>query len=86
MEVKVGDQIKQEQVIGKTGETGFAAGDHLHFGVYLHGLAILPKEWWDKKWINDNVQPKLEGKSSESVIEEARESRQTRKPVRKKAR
>ena len=86
IDVKVGDPIKQEQIIGKTGETGFAAGDHLHFGVYLHGLAILPKEWWDKKWINDNVQPKLEGKSSESVIEEAKEARQARKPVRKKAR
>jgi murein DD-endopeptidase MepM/ murein hydrolase activator NlpD len=73
--VKVGDQIKQKQIIGKTGETGLAAGDHLHFGVYLHGLAILPVEWWDEKWIRDNVEPKLMGKSSESVQEENRSAR-----------
>ena len=79
IDIKVGDPIKQQQVIGKTGETGLAAGDHLHFGVYLHGLAILPVEWWDQKWITDNVEPKLLGKSSESVQEE-------RKSVRKAAR
>jgi murein DD-endopeptidase MepM/ murein hydrolase activator NlpD len=69
IDVKVGDQIKQQQIIGKTGQTGFAAGDHLHFGVYLHGVAILPVEWWDQKWINDNVQPKLNGATGESTEE-----------------
>jgi len=75
IDVKVGDPIKQRQVIGKTGETGLAAGDHLHYGVYLHGLAILPVEWWDEKWIRDNVEPKLQGKSSESVQEEKKSAR-----------
>jgi murein DD-endopeptidase MepM/ murein hydrolase activator NlpD len=85
MDVKVGDKVKQEQIIGKTGETGFAGGDHLHFGVYLQGVAILPKEWWDKKWIKDNVLPKLEGRSSESVIEEVKEARKARRAGRNKA-
>ena len=75
IDVKTGDPIKQQQVIGKTGETGLAAGDHLHYGVYLHGLAILPVEWWDEKWIRDNVEPKLLGKSSESVQEETKSAR-----------
>ena len=75
IDVKVGDPIKQRQIIGKTGETGLAVGDHLHFGVYLHGLAILPVEWWDEKWIRDNVEPKLMGKSSESVQEENKSAR-----------
>jgi murein DD-endopeptidase MepM/ murein hydrolase activator NlpD len=80
IDVKVGDSVKQGQALGKTGETGLAAGDHLHFGVYLHGVPILPVEWWDQKWIRDNIQPKLEGKSSESVQELA-----ASKPARKTA-
>jgi murein DD-endopeptidase MepM/ murein hydrolase activator NlpD len=67
IDVKVGDPIKQQQPIGKTGETGLAVGDHLHFGVYLNGLPVLPVEWWDQKWINDNVQPKLDGSSGENI-------------------
>jgi murein DD-endopeptidase MepM/ murein hydrolase activator NlpD len=74
-DVKVGDAVKQRQIIGRTGETGLAAGDHLHYGVYLHGVAVLPVEWWDAKWINDNISPKLAGKSSEAVTEEQRAAR-----------
>lgn len=85
IDVKVGDQIKQRQIIGKTGQTGFAAGDHLHFGVYLHGVAVLPVEWWDQKWIDDNVQPKLAGSGGETV-EAAKESKPSRKAVRKRKR
>jgi murein DD-endopeptidase MepM/ murein hydrolase activator NlpD len=69
IDVKVGDSIGQRQILGKTGETGLAAGDHLHYGVYLHGVAILPVEWWDQKWINDNISPKLEGLSGEAIAE-----------------
>ncbi|MFL6571411.1 MAG: M23 family metallopeptidase, partial [Burkholderiales bacterium] len=67
IDVKEGDSIKQKQVLGKTGETGLAGGDHLHFGVYLHGVAVLPVEWWDAKWIRDNIEPKLEGRSGEEI-------------------
>jgi murein DD-endopeptidase MepM/ murein hydrolase activator NlpD len=63
IDVKPGDAIEKRQVVGKTGETGFAGGDHLHYGVYLDGVAVLPVEWWDAKWINDNVAPKLEGQA-----------------------
>jgi murein DD-endopeptidase MepM/ murein hydrolase activator NlpD len=69
IDVKAGEPIKQGQPIGKTGETGLAAGDHLHFGVYLHGVPVLPVEWWDQKWIRDNVEPKLQGRSSEAAKE-----------------
>jgi murein DD-endopeptidase MepM/ murein hydrolase activator NlpD len=67
IDVKVGDTVKKAQIIGKTGETGFAGGDHLHFGVYLDGVAILPVEWWDAKWIRDNIDPKLAGRASEEI-------------------
>ncbi|HEX2828276.1 MAG TPA: M23 family metallopeptidase [Burkholderiales bacterium] len=74
-DVKVGDTVKQRQILGKTGETGLAAGDHLHYGVYLNGVAVLPVEWWDQKWITDNLTPKLAGKSSEAVAESQRSAR-----------
>jgi murein DD-endopeptidase MepM/ murein hydrolase activator NlpD len=67
IDVKVGDAVKQRQPLGKSGETGLAAGDHLHYGVYLDGVAILPVEWWDPKWIADNITPKLEGRSGEEI-------------------
>ncbi len=69
IDLKVGDPVKQRQTIGKTGETGLAAGDHLHYGVYLDGVAVLPVEWWDPKWIRDNIEPKLEGQSGVAIAE-----------------
>ncbi len=60
MDVKEGESVKQRQIIGRTGETGLAIGDHLHFATLLHGVPVLPKEWWDSKWIKDNIQPKLD--------------------------
>jgi murein DD-endopeptidase MepM/ murein hydrolase activator NlpD len=67
IDVKVGDAVQQRQPLGKSGETGLAAGDHLHFGVYAHGVAVLPVEWWDAKWIADNITPKLEGGTGEEI-------------------
>lgn len=88
IDVKAGDSVTQRQILGKTGETGLAAGDHLHFGVYLNGVAVLPVEWWDPKWINDNIQPKLEGHSGETIAraQESKAPRSTKKAVRKKRR
>jgi hypothetical protein len=63
MDVKEGEAVKQKQIIGRTGETGLAVGDHLHFGVYLNGVPVLPIEWWDEKWLRDNVTPKLNGEA-----------------------
>jgi murein DD-endopeptidase MepM/ murein hydrolase activator NlpD len=68
IDVKVGDKIAAQQIIGKTGETGFAGGDHLHYGVYLDGVAVLPVEWWDGKWIADNIAPKLAGRGDQPAV------------------
>lgn len=69
IDVKVGEQVQQGQVVGKTGETGLAVGDHLHFATLLHGVPVLPLEWWDKKWIRDNIQPKLADAGFETLVE-----------------
>ena len=79
IDVKVGDSVAKRQALGKTGETGLAAGDHLHFGVYLDGVAVLPVEWWDQKWIDDNIKPKLEGRSGQEIAEAQQPVKKTRK-------
>ncbi len=65
IDVKVGDEVKADQILGKTGQTGLAAGDHLHYGVYVSGVAVRPVEWWDDKWIKDNVMLKIEQANAE---------------------
>ncbi len=59
IDVKKGDSVIRGQFIGKTGATGLAAGDHLHFGIVVSGIEVSPVEWWDEHWIKDNVFGKL---------------------------
>ena len=63
--VKEGDEVKKGDIVGKTGITGLAVGDHLHFGVYVHGVPVRPLEWWDQKWINEKIIDRLEQAKSE---------------------
>ncbi|MBS1852453.1 MAG: M23 family metallopeptidase [Acidobacteria bacterium] len=60
--VKPGDTVQQGQLLGHSGATGLAGGDHLHFSMLLSGVQVDPKEWWDPHWIHDRIQAKLEGK------------------------
>ena len=53
--VKEGDEVKAGQVIAKTGASGLALGDHLHFGVLVQGVAVRPVEWFDAGWIKKNI-------------------------------
>jgi len=53
--VKNGDIIKKGDIIAKSGMTGLALGDHLHFGVLVQGVEVRPEEWMDQHWLNDNV-------------------------------
>jgi murein DD-endopeptidase MepM/ murein hydrolase activator NlpD len=56
---QVGATVQRGDIIGRTGETGLAGGDHLHFSVMLWGTHVDPVEWWDGKWIHDHVGAKL---------------------------
>jgi murein DD-endopeptidase MepM/ murein hydrolase activator NlpD len=59
IEVKTGESVRRGQEIGKSGQTGLAGGDHLHFTVLLDGIPINPTEWWDPHWIHDRIEVKL---------------------------
>lgn len=57
--VTAGTTVTRGQPIGKTGETGLAGGDHLHFSVAIRGIHVDPVEWWDAHWITDHVDARL---------------------------
>lgn len=55
IDVHEGDMVRRGQVMGKSGMTGMAGGDHIHFSMQLEGVQIDPKEWWDAHWIKDHI-------------------------------
>ena len=57
--VQPGDVVTRGQIIGHSGSTGMAGGDHLHLGVFVSGVAVQPLEWWDKNWLYNNIDSKL---------------------------
>ncbi len=57
--VKEGDMVKRGQEMGKSGSTGLAGGDHLHYSMQVEGVEVNPVEWWDAHWIKDHVQDRL---------------------------
>ncbi|OKY76536.1 MAG: hypothetical protein BM485_04730 [Desulfobulbaceae bacterium DB1] len=50
--VAVGDMVEKNAVIGATGTTGMAGGDHLHFSMLVNGILVNPIEWWDQSWMD----------------------------------
>jgi hypothetical protein len=56
--VRLDQTVKRGEALGFSGTTGLAGGDHLHFGVAVHGRFVDPREWWDPHWIADNVTAK----------------------------
>jgi len=58
-DVAVGDKVTRGQTIGRSGMTGMAGGDHLHFTMLVNGAMVNPVEWWDPHWIQDRVMRKL---------------------------
>ena len=59
IDVQEGSTVTRGQVLGRSGDTGLAGGDHLHFAILLHGLPVSPVEWWDGHWIQDRLARKL---------------------------
>ena len=57
--VTAGARVGRGDTIGKTGDTGLAGGDHLHFSTMIHGVHVDPVEWWDAHWMHDHVEARL---------------------------
>jgi murein DD-endopeptidase MepM/ murein hydrolase activator NlpD len=53
--VRPGEMVPLEGVLGRSGATGLALGDHLHVSILVGGVFVNPTEWWDPHWIQDNV-------------------------------
>lgn len=62
--VKKGDDVAQNQIIGRSGNTGFSSGPHLHFGVFLNRIDgtrhYIPTKF---KTSNSDAELLTEGKS-----------------------
>jgi murein DD-endopeptidase MepM/ murein hydrolase activator NlpD len=59
IDTKVGDVVDKGQALGRTGSTGLAGGDHLHFTLLVNGVATSPIEMWDPQWMEDRVFRKI---------------------------
>jgi murein DD-endopeptidase MepM/ murein hydrolase activator NlpD len=57
--VTAGQMVELETELGRSGATGLAGGDHLHFTMLLGGNAITPIDWWSAQWVQDRVLRKL---------------------------
>jgi murein DD-endopeptidase MepM/ murein hydrolase activator NlpD len=57
--VEKGKAVAQGASLGRTGTTGLAGGDHLHFAMLLSGTFIDPLEWFDGRWIQEHLEAKL---------------------------
>ena len=90
IDVKEGDQVAKEQELGRTGSTGLALGDHLHYEVLINGVSVTPLEWWDAKWIRDHVGrplreaslPLVESIMPDSADDKSSSARRRRSPPR----
>jgi len=59
LEAKEGDAVEKNSVLGRSGATGLAGGDHLHFAILVGDAYVDPVEWWDEKWVREKIDEKL---------------------------
>ncbi len=67
------DKVRGGEVIAKTGVTGLALGDHLHFGIVIQGLEVLPMNWLRGSWIKTHITNVF--KSADKILKGEKERR-----------
>lgn len=55
VDVEVGEAVAKGQALGRSGTTGLAVGDHVHYEVLVQGQPVNPVEWWDRNWVEQRV-------------------------------
>jgi murein DD-endopeptidase MepM/ murein hydrolase activator NlpD len=45
LNVRGGQHVRQGDILGYVGSTGFATGPHLHWGLFVNGLPVNPNPW-----------------------------------------
>lgn len=68
--VALGEEIAAGQHIANTGKSGYAMGDHLHFGVLVQGVEVRPEEWMDAQWMQLNIYDII--KNAKAIIERSK--------------
>jgi hypothetical protein len=67
IDVAVGELVGKDTTLGRSGETGLAGGDHLHFAMLVGDAYVDPTEWWDAKWVEEKVMSRLRGGAAEAT-------------------
>jgi hypothetical protein len=55
MDVTPGQSVARGQDIGRSGNTGMAGGDHLHYAMYISDVPVEPSEWFDPAWLKTRI-------------------------------
>lgn len=85
IDVREGAQVGKGDLLGRTGATGLAGGDHLHFEVLIHGISVTPVEWWDPRWIRSHLgRPLREAGVPLLQSDQAAPADEPRSPVRRR--
>ncbi|MGH7289296.1 MAG: M23 family metallopeptidase [Myxococcota bacterium] len=61
IDVKEGALVEKNESLGRSGSSGLAGGDHLHFAMLVGDSYVDPTEWWDAKWVAEKVKSRLGG-------------------------
>ncbi len=63
--VKVGDKVKQGQVLGTIGSSGAVTGNHLHYEVWVNNVPVNPVTYVDRDY--PRPQPNISGLPSDAT-------------------
>ena len=59
IDVSPGATVEAGQQLGRSGMTGLAGGDHLHFTMLVGGHPVNAVDWWSAQWMEDRLLRKI---------------------------